>query len=413
MDADVVVVGAGPAGAAVSTLLARQGHRVILLDRCTFPRDKACAEYLSPACSPILERLGVLDAVVDAAPQRLQGMRVTDYRGQACWGRFIDHGRALYGLALPRIILDDLLVRQACQAGAELHTGVWVRQLLHDGQHVYGVQGRAGARSVTLQARVVIAADGVHSTLARRLGLVRRVRWLQHVALVTHYRAVRDMGAWGEMFLIPGGYIGLAPVGDDCVNVSLVMRASRFASLGQRPEEALEQVIQTHSELVRRFTGAVRSTTVLTTGPMAQRLAPPQHDGILFAGDAAGFIDPFTGQGIFLALHSAELAADVVHQALQRGDVSAQMLQRYVHAHHQAFHQKYLLSAGIQCGLRVPWITNAVIARLAQRPTLADTVVSVTGDFLSPREVLSWRFARRMIQPLKRRASRPEQWPRQ
>ena len=206
-----------------------------------------------------------------------------------------------------------------------------------------------------------------------------------------------DMGSWGEMFLIPGGYIGLAPVGDDCVNVSLVMRASRFATLGHRPEVALDRAIQAHPELAARFTHAVRTKAVLTTGPMAQRLVPPHYDGIVFTGDAAGFIDPFTGQGIFLALRSAELAAEVVHQALQRGDVSAQALQRYVRAHQHAFREKYCLSMGIQLGLRVPWVANAVIARLVQRPTLADTVVSVTGDFLSPREVLSWRFARRMV----------------
>ena len=88
MDADVLVVGGGPAGAAVSILLARQGHRVILLDRATFPRDKACAEYLSPACTGLLQQLGVLDALLAQAPRRLQGMRITDYRGRSCWGRF-------------------------------------------------------------------------------------------------------------------------------------------------------------------------------------------------------------------------------------------------------------------------------------------------------------------------------------
>ncbi len=175
MEADVLVVGAGPAGAAVSILLARQGYRVLLVDRATFPRDKACAEYLSPACNQLLAQLGVLDAVLAASPQRLQGMRVTDHRGRSCWGRFVQHGQRLYGLALPRLVLDHLLVQQACREGVELRTGLWVQQPLLDGQRVSGIHGLHTQRPVTVRARLVIAADGLHSTLARRLGLVRRV----------------------------------------------------------------------------------------------------------------------------------------------------------------------------------------------------------------------------------------------
>ena len=297
MDADVLVVGAGPAGAAVSILLARQGHRVLLVDRATFPRDKACAEYFSPACTEFLAQLGVLDAVLAAAPQRLQGMRVTDHRGRSCWGRFVQDGQCLYGLALPRLVLDHLLVQQACREGVELRTGLWVRQPLLDGQRVVGVSGQQAHRQTTVRTRLVIAADGVHSTLARRLGLVRQVRWLQHVALVTHYAGVSPIRPWGEMFLIPSGYIGLAPVSDALVNVSVVVRAAHLAAAQEKPEVFVAQTVQAHPELQQRFTRAVRVTRLLATGPMAQRTACPQHDGILFIGDAAGFFDPFTGQG--------------------------------------------------------------------------------------------------------------------
>ena len=397
MDADVLVVGAGPAGAAVSNLLARQGYRVVLLDRMTFPRDKACAEYLSPACNALLDRLGVLEAVLAQAPQRLQGMRVTDYRGRSCWGRFVQHGQYLFGFALPRLVLDHLLVQQACRVGVELYTGFWVRQPVLQGERVCGVQGTVRGRPVTLRAPLVIAADGVHSTLARRLCLVRRVRWLQHVALVTHYTQVQGIQPWGEIFLIPSGYIGLAPVSADCVNVSLVIRAAHLATMHSRPEDILDQSLRAHPELRQRFTTAVRVKKVLTTGPMAQRLRWPWQDGILFVGDAAGFFDPLTGQGIFLALQSAILAAATSHQALSRGDVSASSLRAYFLAHHHAFRDKYRLSELLQLGLRVPWLANYVINRFAHEPSLADTVVGVTGDFLSPRTVLSWRFARRML----------------
>ncbi|HEY7494026.1 MAG TPA: NAD(P)/FAD-dependent oxidoreductase [Candidatus Tectomicrobia bacterium] len=397
MTPDVVVIGAGPAGAAVSIILAQQGYRVLLLDRATFPRDKPCAEYLSPACSPLLERLGVLQAVLAAVPQQLQGMRITDYRGQSCVGHFVENGQYLRGLALPRRVLDHLLVQRACSVGVELRTGFWVRQPLLVGKRVCGVSGSQNGKPMTVQAKLVIAADGLHSTLGRRLGVVQPVRWLQHIALVTHYAQVEARQPRGEMFLIPFGYIGLAPVTADLVNVSLVIRAQRLSQAQIKPEMFLEQTIHAHPELRQRFAHAVRMQRLLTTGPMAQSTTCPRHDGILFVGDAAGFFDPFTGQGIYLALHGAALAAAATHQALCTGDTSAQNLRHYFLTHRQVFRDKYRVSKLIQLGLRCPWLATRVIKRLAHNPGLADTVVGVTGDFLSPQAVLSWRFARRVL----------------
>ena len=397
MELDVLVVGAGPAGAAVSILLARQGYRVLLVDRATFPRDKACAEYLSPACTPLLAQLGVLDAILAAAPQRLQGMRVTNYRGRSCWGRFVQDGQYLYGLALPRLVLDQLLVEQACREGVELRTGFWVRQPLLDGQRVCGVSGQRAHSRETVRARLVVAADGVQSTLARRLGLVQRIRWLQHVAFVTHYTGIHPMQPWGEIFLIPSGYIGLAPVSDTVTNVSVVVRTAHLVAAQKTSQAFFAQTVHAHPELRQRLAPAMRVKNLLTTGPMAQRTACPQHDGIMFIGDAAGFFDPFTGQGIYLALHSATLAAAVAQRALDSGILSARALRRYVLAHRQAFRDKYRLSALIQLGLRVPWLANRVIDRLARHPALADIVVGVAGDFVAPQAVLSWRFAMQVL----------------
>lgn len=397
MEPDVLVVGAGPAGASVSILLARQGYRVLLVDRATFPRDKACAEYLSPACTPLLAQLGVLDAILTMAPQRLQGMRVIDHQGRSCWGRFIQDGQCLSGLALPRLILDHLLVEQARREGVELRTDFWVRQPLLDGQRVCGVSGQRGQHRETVRARLVIAADGRQSTLARRLGLVQRIRWLRHVAFVTHCAGVHHVRPWGELFLIPSGYVGLAPVSDTLVNVSVVVCAAHLAAAQKTSQAFFAQTVQAHPELRQRLARAIRVKALLATGPMAQRTACPQQDGIMFIGDAAGFFDPFTGQGIYLALHSATLAAAVAHRALCSGALSANALRSYFLAYRQAFRDKYRLSTLIQLGLRVPWLANHIIDRLARRPTLADIVVGVAGDFISPKVVLSWRFAAQVL----------------
>ena len=399
MTPEVVVVGAGPAGAAVSILLARQGHRVLLMDRAHFPRDKACAEYLSPACSALLDDLGVLADVCATQPQRLQGMRVTDYQGHSCVGHFVHHGRPLHGLALPRYVLDYLLVQRACEVGVELQTGCVVRQPLLRSQRVCGVTGMRQGKSVTVEAQLVIAADGRHSVLGRRLGVIRHVRWLQHVAFVTHYTQVHASQPYGEMFLLPGGYVGLSPVAEDIVNVSLVLHRRALARAQCRPAALLAAAVQAQPELRQRFAQAVRIKPILATGPMAQRTLSPSQDGILFVGDAAGFFDPFTGQGIYLALQSATLAAAAAHQALSTGDTSALSLRQYYLAHHRVYDDKYRLSALIQLGLRVPWLANWAIQRLAQTSGLADTIVGVTGDFLPPQAVLSLDFARRLCHP--------------
>src|SRR5207248_10596305 len=173
--------------------------------------------------------------------------------------------------------------------------------------------------------------------------------------------------------------------------------AAHLAAGPHKPEAFVTQAVQAHPELRQRSARALRAKQLLVTGPMAQRTACPQHDGILFIGDAAGFFDPFTGQGIYLALHSAVLAAAVAHRALCSGVLSADVLRTYYRAHRQAFRDKYRLSALIQLGLRVPWLANRVIDRLARRPSLAGIVVGVAGDFVSPKTVLSWRFATQVL----------------
>jgi flavin-dependent dehydrogenase len=259
------------------------------------------------------------------------------------------------------------------------------------------VAGRHQGKAVTLEAQLVIAADGRYSVLGRRLGVIRRVRWLQHIAFVTHYAGVQPIHPWGEMFLLPRGYIGLSPVAEDVMNVSLVLQKHSLRRARCKPDVLLAAALQTHPELRQRFAQAIRVKPILATGPMAQRTRCPPQDGILFIGDAAGFFDPFTGQGIYLALKSADLAAAAAHHALSTGDTSASCLRQYYLAHHRLYDDKYRLSALIQLGLRLPWLANWTIQRLAQAPGLADTIVGVAGDFLPPQAVLSWDFARQLL----------------
>src|SRR5918912_783570 len=231
-NAEVIVVGGGPAGAATATALARAGVDVVILDRARFPRAKPCSEYLSPEASRVLASMGALDAVERAGAAQLAGMTVRAPNGTQLRGDFAAghgfHGFRDKGLALPRVRLDPILLECARRAGARVEEGVRVVDVERGGRgRVAGVRVQTRGGVAVRPARMVVGADGLRSIVARRLGLARTARWPRRIALVAHYRGVADVGAYGEMHVERDGYAGLADVGLGLTNVAVVVPASR------------------------------------------------------------------------------------------------------------------------------------------------------------------------------------------
>jgi menaquinone-9 beta-reductase len=141
--------------------------------------------------------------------------------------------------------------------------------------------------------------------------------------------------------------------------------------------------------LARRLAGAVRVAPVQALGPLAYRVQPPRVGGVLLAGDAAGFFDPFTGEGVFTALRSAELAAETVASALREGDVSAARLAAYESARRAAFADKQRVMRALQWVIGSRRLANGAARLLARRPLLLETLLGVVGDFVPPRAVVS------------------------
>ena len=246
-------MGGGPAGATTALLLARGGAAVLLLDRARFPRDKPCSEYLSPATTPILERLGagVLAAIEGAAHAKLYGMKVVAPSGVVMCGRFASDHRHVpprpYGFALSRARFDTILLRAAERAGAVIQEGVAVDDLVWDRGSVAGVVARScDGQRVTCNARVVVGADGLHSVVARRLGLVRTSP-PRRIAFTAHVTDVAGVDGVGELHVGERGYVGLGPIGGGVTTVALVVpraavrrrrqdfRAGFFAELERYP----------------------------------------------------------------------------------------------------------------------------------------------------------------------------------
>ncbi|HJQ53442.1 MAG TPA: NAD(P)/FAD-dependent oxidoreductase [Gemmatimonadaceae bacterium] len=400
LDAEVIVVGGGPAGASTAFALAREGVDVLVLDRAKFPRDKICAEYLSPQGSRILSDMGVLDEIEATGPAHLRGMRVSAPNGTTADGEFASsHGFRGFrdsGLAIRRTILDDIVLRGARKAGARVEESMRVTDLTRNGGgRVSGVKtlDGAGAERI-LRARYVVGADGLRSVVGRRLGLMKTSRiWPRRIALVAHYENVADVGDIGEMHVDYNGYFGLVEVGGGKINVAVVIPQSQAEKLGDGKTEFFERWIAERPHLARRFASAQRVTPVRATGPFATASRQAWARGAALVGDAADFFDPFTGEGMYAALRGGELLAPYLIEALGRGEKEEKaVLSGYDRARKREFGGKWKLERIVGMAIAYPWFLNNAAGVLARRKDLADLLVGVAGDFIPPRLVLSPRF---------------------
>jgi flavin-dependent dehydrogenase len=315
---DVLIVGAGPAGAVAAAVLARAGARVRIVDRAMFPRDKLCGDTVNPGTLATLGRLG-LARTIDSCGLPVEGMRLTGVNGAIVEGRY---PRGQIGRAILRRHLDWMLLQDAVAAGAQFEPGVAVRRALVDEGRVTGV--RAGGRGWEhdLRARLTIAADGRRSTLAFSLGLAthppRPRRWAIG-AYVETPSPTTSSPALGEMHVRFGRYIGIAPVPGGLTNVCVVKPWRPGDPAFGDPRKVLLGELARDPLLRDRFAGARLADPPAVLGPLAVDVRTCSIEGLLLAGDAAGFVDPMTGDGLCFAIRGAELAAHSALTALEHG----------------------------------------------------------------------------------------------
>ena len=330
----MLIVGAGPAGAVAGLVLARAGVRVRIVDRATFPRDKLCGDTLNPGTMARLRALGLAEEI-DRRGLRVDGMILSGERGVVVDGGY-PYGR--FGRALLRRELDAILLQRAIAAGCAFDAGVPVRAArvgeTRGRRTVTGVSVGVNGAEQTVDAPVTIAADGRRSTIAFGLGLARHPerprRWaiggyFEAAAryLGVHLRDISQMdggrGTFGEMHVRRNCYIGVAPVPGGLTNVCLVRPSGPADHELADPASLLTRTLAADPVLRDRFCGARLVAPPVVLGPLAVDVQTAAIPGLILAGDAAGFIDPMTGDGLRFAVHGGELAAQAAMHALEHG----------------------------------------------------------------------------------------------
>lgn len=372
---DVLIAGAGPAGAVAALVLARAGVDVLVVDRARFPRDKLCGDTLNPGAIALLRRLGIAGAI-ESASLALDGILLTGATGVSVDVRY---PAPFAGRAMSRRVLDGLLLDAAVRAGARVELGAAVTAPIVE--TVAGVTRVAGATvrmpggDVRIPAAVTIAADGRRSTLAFSLGLARHPRTPRRWAVGTRYEGVDGLAARGEMHIRSGHYVGIAPLPGGLANVCVVTPCRAGFD---EPAAVVARALAGDALLRDRFASArgVEPCTVL--GPLAVDARAAGMPGLLLAGDAAGFIDPMTGDGLRFAIGGGWLAAQTAVDWLARPELPAWA--HLAHRRHRAFGWKRRFDRVLRRVVASPASIRVAAAGAAIAPILARQLVTLAGD---------------------------------
>jgi flavin-dependent dehydrogenase len=245
----------------------------------------------------------------------------------------------------------------------------------------------AGAR-LELRAPFTIGADGLRSRVARALGAWEPLRWLDRLALVARVPCA-GLDEHAEVHFLRSGYVALAPTGPGMATLNLVVdRTDAPRGRAALPGFVAEHVAQA-PELARRIALPRDPRELGVVGPLAARTRAQAFDGAALVGDAAGYVDPVTGEGMYLAMRGAALLAESLDAALRAGRTDAAALRGYERARRREFGHRRTLGLLLQRGLRHPRVVATVLSVLAARPALAELLLGLTGTAAKPGELLS------------------------
>ena len=388
---DLLVVGGGPGGAAMAALAADAGKTTLVVERARFPRDKVCGEFLSAEGCRVLERLGLLQRLVDAGASWVDRCRITHPAGPVLEQPLPELGPCgREALGISRRLLDSELLRLAASRGARVLQPWEAKRPILDEGRVRGMELRAvgGDRSQAVRAKLVIAADGRRSLLARllhpELGDPQQSDARSWFGFSVHLDpGGRPVPPRIDLHLFDGGYAGLGPVEGGRLELGLIVTVAALRACGGSPERLYEERLRANPYLRDAIGDAGISGSWKSIGPLRFGPRRAAAGGALFVGDAAGTVDPFCGEGMANALCGAELAFPYVRDAVAAGGLTDSLALDYERAWSDSF-------AAVTRRVRR-------LGRLLERPRLARPVLQLlaaAGAPLASRLIASTRTGR-------------------
>ena len=395
-DYDVIIAGGGPAGASTATHLATGGARVLLVEKNKFPRAKLCGEFISPECVLHFERLGVADRMLDAGPAQLTETVFYSRKGNNTTVPSAWFGASGVALGLSRAEMDEQLLRRASDAGAQVLEDTHVADLLLEKGRVVGLSVKRDGVEASYRAAVTIDATGRTRALARRVGPPRNKAKSHRASLVAfkaHLENARVGPGACEIYFYRGGYGGLSSIEKGLSNLCFIASARGVRECGADAERVMREVVCQNRRAAYALAGAHTLTPWLAVSleGFGRHTVTPTA-GLLSIGDAASFIDPFTGSGMLMALESGELAARVIgdHMAVIRsGTGLAELESSYRAAYQKKFHSRLSICSLMRRAAFVPGLAQLAIRVFGASDHLRHRVSRATrgapqGNLMSP-----------------------------
>ncbi|MCX6028217.1 MAG: geranylgeranyl reductase family protein [Chloroflexi bacterium] len=377
---DVVVVGAGPAGSVAAAVLAREGLQVLLLDKAQFPRDKPCGDGVGSNSLRLLAELGLsLESKVQGITC-CSGIRAFSSKGDVFEGHFPQlNGSHRHGYIVPRREFDHVLREFALQQGARFECLRVTGPIVEDGT-VHGVLSTQDGRIVTHQARITIAADGANSVMAEFLHPKKLPPRYYGIAMRAYFDGVHDLDQYVELYFdqtaLPG-YGWLFPIGNGMANVGIGLRLD----VARRNRSHL---LQAFDEFVNdpRLVGRLSHATLMGRAngwllPFASQRRPRACAGMMLVGDAGAFVSPLTGSGIYNAMETGRIAAQIAAKAIQANDCSLNELRKYEVKWQEVLGKRFRTEATLQMLLGWPGILDLLIRQMKRSEKLASFVLDV------------------------------------